>query len=132
MKRFLTIFLITLILPLSLPALDDDPVKEKYTEKLTMAKLKYLEAVDKIRQQLIAEYEKHFSAAMKLNKLEKAQEIKDKIDILKGIKQAADVEKAEEPFIPEPPKKPNKPGKPKKPLVEDDDFGLGGIPQQPE
>ena len=119
MNKILTLFLILFILPVYAYALDDDPVKEKYVQKLDLAKKKYLASIEDIRKQMIAEYEKYFAVAMKSKKLDKANDIKQKIDELKKE------------FTVDNTAKPETPSAPRKAVSDtsDQDFG---IPQQPK
>lgn len=96
MNKILTIILMVSFFPVFCHALENDPVKEKYTQKLDLAKKKYLAAIEDIRKQMLAEYEKYLASAMKSKNIEKANEIKQRIDALKASEKQAGVSGVDE------------------------------------
>lgn len=131
MKKNLILIFALSIIPFYTTGMEkNDPVKEAYAKKLTVAKEKYLFSVEAVKKQMIAEYEKHFAAAMKSKKLDKANEIKQKIDKLKGELPAEEKTFKKEESAKPKPEQEAKPEK-KQPVKGKDDFDFG-VPQQPK
>lgn len=61
----------------------DDPVRKRYVEQLSAAKLEYDKRMEAIQKSMIAEYESAMKRAMQAGKLEEANALKTKIESLK-------------------------------------------------
>ena len=123
------LLILTVFIAFTVPswALEEDPVKKKYAERLAAARKEYLDSVEKIRIKMLAEYQKYLKVALKRKDLDMANEINEKIEFLKEKK--ADTDKVEKEV---PPKKKEPPEVKTEEVPVNKDGFEAGVPKPPE